>query len=116
MKDHDTCGCLALTNGCDRHQPTGDRLRDRMTGYSKFTEIQMESSIECQSDTFLVLNSRHGLPLGASLFGRAKGSRFQWKNRHWIRGAGASKFAPLFPQGETAWGILQESSLLAVVT
>lgn len=63
--------------GCDLHHPAGDQVRDRMPIHFKITEIQMESPNGCQSETVLVLNSRHGLPLGAILFERANGDRYQ---------------------------------------
>lgn len=52
MKDHDTCACMALTNSCDLHQPTVDKLGERMQTHSKLTEIRMESSKECQYGPF----------------------------------------------------------------
>jgi hypothetical protein len=72
MKDYDTFACATATNRCDLHQPTGDRLGDRMPVHFKLVDIRMENSKECQSDPALILNSRHGLQLGASLFDRAK--------------------------------------------
>lgn len=70
MKDHDTRGYVALTNSCDLAHLSGNRMSGRMPIHSKLTEIQMESSKECQSDTVLLLISHHGLQLGASLFER----------------------------------------------
>jgi hypothetical protein len=72
MKDHDTRGYVGLTNACDLHQPEDNRFGVRMPTHSKLNDIRMESSKECQSDTVSVLNSRHGLQLGANLFERTK--------------------------------------------
>jgi len=66
--------------GCDLHHPIRNNLRDRIPLHFKLNEIQMDSPSGCQSDTVMVLNSLHGLPLGAILCGRAKKSRFQRKN------------------------------------
>jgi len=71
MKDHDTRGYVAPTNACDLAHLSGNGMSGRMPIYFKLTETQMERPNGCQSDTVLVLNSRHGLPSGAILFGRA---------------------------------------------
>jgi hypothetical protein len=52
MKDHDTCGYVGLTNRCGLHQATVERLGEGTPTHSTLTKIQLESSIECQFDTF----------------------------------------------------------------